>query len=320
MREGELPHSDGEHPPPEVALSRLAGRQHGVVSRAQLNGLGFSRGQIDRRVAQGRLHRLFHHAFAVGHRDIGERGHLLAALLSLGPSAFLSHRTAAAVWGLRAVNLHAIELTVPGSGGRRRPGLTLHRCQDEPHRDDVRRHVELRVSSIPRLLTELASREEPKELERLITLAVRKRLLRPDASDGRQSIEAALARHGTRPGMRCLRAALATYLRTEDSKSGLERAFDRILATHPDLPAPQRNVSLGVWELDRFWPEYRLVVELDGRPYHIAVADMERDRIKDAALQRMGLTPLRFTDFRVEYDPGAVLDEVSHFLGRAASS
>jgi very-short-patch-repair endonuclease len=298
----------------------MAGRQHGVVSRAQLEALRFTRGQIDRRIGQGRLHRLFHHAYAVGHRDIGERGHLLAALMSLGPSAFLSHRTAAAVWGLRAVNLHAIELTVPGSGGRRRPGLTLHRCQDEPHRDDVRRHVELRVSSVPRLLIELASREEPKELERLVTLAVRKRLLRPDAGDGRATIEAALARHEGRQGMRRLRAALAAYLRTKDSKSGLERAFDRILAAHPELPAPQRNVSLGVWELDRFWPEHKLVVELDGRPYHVAVADMERDRIKDAALQRLRLNVLRFTDFRVEYDPGGVLGDVSHFLTRAAGS
>jgi very-short-patch-repair endonuclease len=316
MRDGELPRSDGEHPRRERDLARLAARQHGVVSRKQLDSLGFTRGQIDRRVAQGRLYRLVHHAYAVGHRSIPERSHLLAALMSLGPTAFLSHRTSAAVWGLRAVNLHAIELTVPGSGGRRRSGLTLHRCQDEPHRDDVRRHVELRVSSVPRLLIELASREEPKELERLITLAVRKRLLRPDARDGRETIEAALARHERRPGMRRLRAALATYLRTEDSKSGLERAFDRILAAHPDLPPPQRNVSLGVWELDRLWPDHKLAGGLDGRPYHNAVSDMERDHRKDAALQRLGLTPLRFTDARVEHDPRGVLQDVRHFLDR----
>jgi hypothetical protein len=87
----------------------LAGRQHGVITRAQLEALGFTRAQVARRVAQGRLHRLFHHVYAVGHRRIVDRAHLLAALLSLGPKAFLSHRTAAAVWGLRAVNLRAIE-------------------------------------------------------------------------------------------------------------------------------------------------------------------------------------------------------------------
>jgi very-short-patch-repair endonuclease len=214
-----------------VALARVAGRQLGVVSRAQLGALGFTKAQVERRVAQGRLHPLFHHVYAVGHRRVIDRAHLLAALLSLGPSAFLSHRTAAAVWGLRAVNLHDIELTVPGTGGRRRPGLTVHRC-----------------------------------------------------------------------------------LRTEDHKSELELAFDRMLAEHLDIPAPRRNIHIDVWELDRFWPQHKLAVELDGRPYHIAVADMERDRLKDTALQRLGLTPLRFTDFRVEHDPRGILRDLRHFL------
>jgi very-short-patch-repair endonuclease len=314
MSEGEWPHSDAEHPRREAALARLAGRQLGVVSRAQLDALGFTRGQVARRVAQGRLHRLFHRVYAVGHRRITDRAYLLAALLSLGPSAFLSHRTAAAVWGLRAVNLRALELTVPGSGGRRRPHLTVHRCEDEPDGDDVRLHVDLRVSSVPRMLIELAPRETPGELERLVTLAVRKRLLRPDARDGRATIEAALVRHNGRSGMKRLRAVLATYLRIEDHKSQLERAFDRMLAEHPDIPAPQHNVHLDVWELDRFWPQHKLAVELDGRPYHIAVGDLERDRRKDIALQRRGLTPLRFTDFRVEHEPRGVLGDLRHFL------
>ena len=236
--------------------------------------------------------------------------------LAWARGAFLSHRTAAAVWGLRAVNLHAIELTVPGSGGRLRPGLTVHRCVAEPHGDEVRSHVELRVSSVPRLLVELAARETPPELERLVTLAVRKRLLRPEAADGRETIEATLARHHGHRGLRRLRAVLAAYLRTEDYTSYLELAFDRFLAQHPDLPKPQHNVHIGVWEVDRFWPDHKLAVELDGRPYHIAIADLERDRRKDAALQRLGLTPLRFTDARVEHDPRGVLQDVRHFLDR----
>jgi very-short-patch-repair endonuclease len=164
------------------------------------------------------------------------------------------------------------------------------------------------------MLVELAPVETPRELERLVTLAVRKRLLRPDAGDGRETIAAALARHHGARGMKRLQAVLAAYLRTEDYKSHLELAFDRLLAEHPDLPRPQHNVQIDVWEVDRFWPHHKLAVELDGRPYHIAVADMERDRRKDAALQRLGLTPLRFTDFRVEHDPRGILSDLRHFL------
>ena len=98
---------------------------------------------------------------------------------------------------------------------------------------------------------------------------------------------------------------------------GLEVAFDRLLAQHSDLPVPRRNIYIDVWEIDRFWPEHNLAVELDGRPYHIAVADMERDRRKDAALQRLGLIPLRFTDVRVEHDPRGVLGDLHHFLNLA---
>ena len=44
---------------------------------------------------------------------------------------------------------------------------------------------------------------------------------------------------------------------------------------------------------------------------------MERDRIKDAFLLRHGITPLRFTDFRVEHDVPGVLSDLHHFLHTA---
>jgi very-short-patch-repair endonuclease len=59
-------------------------------------------------------------------------------------------------------------------------------------------------------------------------------------------------------------------------------------------------------------------VELDGRPYHVAVQHMERDRIKDAALQLLGYRPIRFTDARVEHDLPGILRDLRAFLGIAA--
>jgi very-short-patch-repair endonuclease len=292
----------------------LAARQDGVVSREQLTALEFTDKQIRRLVSVGWLHRLHHNVFAVGHPRVSQGAHLRAALLSLGPRSFLSHRTAAAVHGLRSINIHEIEVTLVGSAARLRDGVRVHRTQTEPHRDDVRTRGDLRVSSVPRLLIELAGREPAAELERLVTEAVHKRLLRPDSRDGLASLEAALTRHARHPGMVTLTAVLATYLRTESSKSRLERAFDRILAEHPEIPDPLRNIDIDHWEIDRFWPEHNLAVELDGRPYHIAAGEMERDRIKDAALLRRGITPLRFTDFRVEHDVRGMLADLHHFL------
>jgi hypothetical protein len=191
--------------------------------------------------------------------------------------------------------------------------LIVHRTRHEPHPHDVRSHGNLRVSSVPRLLVELASRETPEELARLITLAVQKRLLPLHRADARQRLEAALSRHARWPGMAQLTAVLAAY-RNDSSRSGLERAFDRLLAPHPEIPPPLTNIHLGPWEIDRYWPARRLAVELDGRPYHIAVAAMEKDRVKDAWLLRHDITPLRFTDHRVEHEPHAILADLRHFL------
>lgn len=284
------------------------------MSRDQLVVLGFTDNQILDRVGDGSLHRLHHNVFAVGHRRLSDRAHLFAALLTFGPRAFLSHRTAAAVWKLRPVNLHELEVSLAGTGGRAREALVVHRTRTEPHPDDVRTHGDLRVSSVPRMLVELASREKPEELARLITTAVQKSLLPLHRADARHRLEAALARHERYPGMARLQAVLAAYRRTDSSKSELERAFDRLLAQHPEIPAPQTNINIGPWEIDRFWPEHQLAVELDGRPYHIAAAAMERDRIKDAALLRQGITPLRFTDFRVAHDARGILGDLHHFL------
>jgi Transcriptional regulator, AbiEi antitoxin/Protein of unknown function (DUF559) len=295
-------------------LACVAARQRGVVSRGQLWELGLSRGQVRRLLRDGWLQPVHRNVYAVGHGHLSDWAHLFAALLTFGPRAFLSHRTAAGVWKLRPVNLHDIEVTLPGTGGRAREGLTVHRTHAEPPPDEVRPHGQLRASSVPRMLVELAARETPAELARLVTVAVQKRLLRLDARDGRAAMEAVLARHERRPGMATLTAVLAAYRRTESSKSGLELAFDGLLAAHPELPQPLRNIQIDHWEIDRFWPDHSLAVELDGRPYHIAAAAMEKDRIKDAWLLKHGVTPLRFTDFRVEHDPRGILGDLRHFL------
>ncbi|HET7418028.1 MAG TPA: type IV toxin-antitoxin system AbiEi family antitoxin domain-containing protein [Solirubrobacterales bacterium] len=67
------------------ALAELARRQHGVVSRRQLEGMGFGRTAIRARLHSGRLHRLHPGVYAVGHRLIPKEGWLMAAVLASGP-------------------------------------------------------------------------------------------------------------------------------------------------------------------------------------------------------------------------------------------
>jgi hypothetical protein len=155
------------------------------------------------------------------------------------------------------------------------------------------------------MLIEVAPLETPRELDRLITEGVRKSFL--DVGK--------LALNGRRPGAAKLKVALAAYLPKPDRKSGLERDFDQLLARHPEIPPPERNVYIDGWEIDCYWPEHKLAVELDGRPYHIAVRDMEKDKLKDAKLLRLGIRVLRITDTRLGLDPGGVLDDLLAALG-----
>ncbi len=284
-------------------MSRIAARQFGVISLLQLLALGLSYAQVYRRVQRGLLHPVHPDVFAVGHTNLSTQGRLIAALLTCGPTSFLSHRTAAALWGLREIVTRRIDVTIPTAKSLVRPGLTVHRTSRRPDPEDLAVRNGLRVSSVSRLLIELAPREKPSELDRLITQAVRKRVIDFEA------IELGLTRHARRPGVGRLKAALKGYRPRADRKSELERAFDRLIAG-TDIPPPLRNVTIDGWEIDCYWPHARLAVELDGRPYHVAVRDLEKDRIKDAKLLRRGIRVLRITDRRLSLEPQGVLDDV----------
>src|SRR3954471_13808620 len=111
----------------DVAIAELARRQHGVVARRQLLALGLSLDAIDHRVERHRLHPLHRGVYAVGHRAVTGDGRWMAAVLAAGEAAVLSHRSAAALWGIRETRSAKIEVTAPRE--RRRPGVTVWRAK-----------------------------------------------------------------------------------------------------------------------------------------------------------------------------------------------
>lgn len=276
------------------------------MSLLQLRALGFSNGEIRGMIARGELVPLHRGVFIFNRRSIAGRGRLFGALLAAGPTGFLSHRTAAGVYGLRAPNPYAIELTIPGKP-KPRPGLLVHRTTNLDPRD-VRTYSGLRVSTIPRMLIEQATRETKAELGRLLTEAVHRNLFDVD------KMNAALARHARRPGIAATRTALGAYIWKPRDKSALERDFAAWLATDPSIPPPVRNVHIGPYELDCRWPEHRFNVELDGRPWHIAIKELDRDHAKDIWLQLRGEGIIRISDFRFEHDKAGIQADLHAFL------
>jgi predicted transcriptional regulator of viral defense system len=125
----------------------MAGSQYGVISLRQLREAGLSEREVAGWVKRGHLLPLHRGVFVLGHRNVLTKAYLVAALLAAGPSAFLSHRTAAAIWGLRDVAVSRIDVPVPGRKRRSRGSLRLHRTTVTP---EVETRDGLRSARFPR--------------------------------------------------------------------------------------------------------------------------------------------------------------------------
>lgn len=135
-------------------VAGLADRQHGVVARRQLLVLGLSEKAIDVRLEGGRLHPLHRGVYAVGHRVLSKEARWMAAVLFCGTGAVLSHRSAAALWGVRDPSSRAIEVTVPRKS-RSRGGIQRHYAALPADEVTVERGIP--VTSAPRTLFDLAA-------------------------------------------------------------------------------------------------------------------------------------------------------------------
>ena len=170
-----------------TALARLMRGQGGVVGLNQLQGFDYTEREIRTMVTSGQLWRVRRGVYADARSPMTARGHLFGAALSFAPDThpFFSHRTAAALLGLRALSVNRLELSVVAEHTPRRPPLRVYRVSEPPPSDELRTRDGLTHSSAMRMLVELAARETSEELSRLITAAARKRSLTRSESNGR---------------------------------------------------------------------------------------------------------------------------------------
>jgi hypothetical protein len=80
----------------------------------------------------------------------------------------------------------------------------------------------------------------------------------------------------------------------------LERRFLRLILD-AGLPAPLVNHRISAVEADFAWPEYRVIVELDGYEFHRA--RFEADRAKDQRLAAQGHVVVRITWLQLRDEP-----------------
>jgi very-short-patch-repair endonuclease len=215
----------------------------------------------------------------------------MAAVLSCGAGAALSHESAAAAWGIRDRENGRIEVSVPASRNPCQRGIIVHRCVVIP----VTARWGIPLTTPVCTLVDLATQLPANQLERAVNEADRLDLTDPEA------LRSALGRLSKRPGVGILKRLLdrRTFTLTD---SELERRFIP-LARRAGLPRPQAGSVVGGYKVDFHWPSLGLVVETDGLRYHRTPAQQARDRRRDQAHIAAGLTTLRFTHAQVTFEP-----------------
>jgi very-short-patch-repair endonuclease len=292
-------------------LDDLARRQHGVVGRSQLAKLGFRNDAISVRLRAGRLHRVYAGVYSIAARQlISRQGWWMAAVLASGPEALLSHRTAAALWGLRGYSGGVIQVTVPRkstSTKRIRRHFSLVPADERAMEEGIP------VTSVNRTIFDLAATEDVDSVVAMIKEA--EYLRRYD----RISLPALLERHPGKRGSRHIRLALRriTEEPTGRKRSKLEERFAPFLRRHR-LTLPRFNdwILLGSkrCRADCHWPAHRLIVELDGWDGHSTRSAFQDDRARDRELHVAGYSVIHLTWNQLDVEPEEVASDLRRLL------
>jgi hypothetical protein len=293
----------------EHRIAALADAQHGVVRRSQLLGVGLGERAIAHRVGRKRLRLLYKGVYALGHAELRREGRWLAAALACGDRAVLSHRSAAALWGLMDLGENLpVEVTVPTATARRHAGVQVYRhaglrAEERTEREGIP------VTTVARTLLDLAVVLRRSGLRRAVERAEREELF------DLRSIQLVLDAQAGRPGVLALRAVVedlrdhgVTFTRSELEARFLEGCIER------GLPRPHVNRMEDGRELDFHWPDARLVVEANGFRYHRSPAAFERDHAKRFALEAAGLRVVSLTWRQVVETPDLVFERIRGLL------
>jgi very-short-patch-repair endonuclease len=288
----------------------LARNQHGVIARPQLIALGFTDDAIRHRMSRGRLRAVWRGVYAVGRPELTHHGRWMAAVLTCGSNAVLSHETAAVLWGIRTSVPAFIAVSVPPRTFRRYRGIRIHR-RPLPN-EDVTRRERIPVTAPARTLIDLGVILPPGALEAAINEADKLGLIDPEA------LRAVAGRRGGCAGTRAIKAVLdrRTFALTD---SELERRF-LALVRRARMPEPLTQQRVNGFRVDFVWPELRLIVETDGLRYHRTPTQQSRDRVPDQAHAAAGFTALRFTHAQVRFEPEHVIATLRSIAERVQST
>jgi hypothetical protein len=297
----------------DVTIRMLAERQHGVIGRRQLWLIGITDDALRHRIETGMLVPVSSEVLRLGGAPTTDAMMAMAGVLDSPVRAFLSHRSAAAWWGLPGFTIdRPVHTVIPWQGTHVRKRLSIvhyHRGLPAEHLIELNK---VPVVSPALTIFLLAGKEHPAKTERALDNAWSMGLVTHRTMHGLLRRLAARGRNGIRVMRRLLADRPAGYVAPE---SGLEARVHR-LADDVGVVL-QRQVDAG----DHHWigrVDFRIehtnkVIEVLSRRYHTSLLDRLSDETRFIRLDEAGFQVLTLWDSDVWSEGDLVRDRIYAF-------
>jgi hypothetical protein len=300
-------------------LIEFAAGRSGVCTAAEAADLGISRRQLSDAAARRLMLRLHPGVYWIGTGAPPPIARIHAAVSVAGPTAVATHESALHLAGVEGVRFHPV-VTVPPGGRANHQGIRVHRF------GDLSPLQQRSVGGIPTTTLERAmidivsvvSAAHAAWLFDRLTIVERRTTPVRIARTLRQCTRRGRPRIGT------LVALLAAHEPgVPVPRSSLERRVDA-LVQRSGLPPPEHEHPLPTAGgtdgcVDRAWIEARVILEIDGRPWHARERDMARDRRRDRIAASQGWVVLRVLDEEVAAMPDEVMADLAAVLRERTS-
>ena len=293
-----------------LMLERTLAAQHQVITRLQALSCGVPRSTVNLWCGpNGKWQKLLPGVYLTVTGKPTSDQRLMAAVLYAGPRAVITGPSALRLHRLRSPGPDVIDVLVPAAVKRRDTGFVrLHRTRRAPrvYRIGAIRfcHAARAVADSARLLTSLD------DVKTVVAEAVQKQAC--SIAELGLELEKGPSQESAR-----LRAALAS-VRAGTRSVAEDRFRERVMSSN--LPAPRYNVFLraadgtDIGEVDAWWADAGVSVEIDSQEYHFYRADWLRTDAKRSRLLKYGIFPHNIAPARVDHDWDAVCAELGASL------
>jgi Transcriptional regulator, AbiEi antitoxin len=304
----------------KLRVARVAARQRGRISRAQLMALGIGDSTIRDWTRTGYLYRILPGVYAVGHADRSEEADLFSAVLYAGPGAALAGLTAGVWRGLvKWRTPPAIEVSTQRQRRSLRADHELNRLGKAivvHNRRAVTRvpYHGIPTMPIPQIVLDLGATGDLELVRFVLAQMDFMRILNVPALE--RACGQGIA--GTAVVREAIGSPQPLFAR---ARSWFEVRLIQV-CEQTGIPLPDEvNAKIGDITADAVWWDQMVVVECDGEGNHGTWRQRQRDAANDLTLRGLHFMVIRYTYEQLN-DPQAIYDDLMPVLeerrGRAA--